>query len=154
MTRQMIIRQDPFFAPFNKVMNAMLNDSFARPLNRDWATVWGIGSRLPMDIYEDGEGYTFVAVVPGLSADEIKIETEGNFIKFSGEIIAPALSSDENARTLRSEIGYGKFVRSFELTEDVEADKVEARLDDGVLTVRVPKAEAVKPRTIKVQAKA
>jgi len=153
MTRQMIIRQDPFFAPFNKVVNAMLNDSFARPLTRDWATVWGIGSRLPMDIYEEGEGYTFVAVVPGLSADQIQIETEGNLIKFSGETIAPALSADEKARTLRSEIGYGKFARSFELAEDIQADNIEARLDNGVLTVRVPKAEAVKPHTIKVVAK-
>ena len=154
MTRQMIIRRDPFFAPFNKMVDAMLNDSFSRPLTREWATVWGIGSRLPLDIYEDGGGYSFVAVVPGLSADEIEIETEGNVIKFSGETIAPALSADEKVHTLRSEIGYGKFSRSFELPDDIEADKIEARLENGVLTARVPKAEAVKPRTIKVQAKA
>ena len=149
LTRSLVLRRDPIF----NVVDRFVNDRAFAPLSREWATVWGVGSRLPMDIYEDGEGYTFVAVVPGLSADEIQIETEGNLIKFSGETIAPALSSDEKAHTLRSEIGYGKFARSFELNEDIQADNIEARLDNGVLTVRVPKAEAVKPRTIKVVTK-
>ena len=115
--------------------------------------MWGIGARLPMDIYEDRDGYTFVAVVHGLTAEDVHIETEGNVVKISGETIAPAASAGENVRTLRSEIGYGKFSRSFELPEDIEADKIEAKLDNGVLALRVPKAEAVKPRTIKVVAK-
>jgi len=153
MTRQMIIRRDPFFAPIDKMIGSMLNDSFVRPIARDWATVWGIGSRLPMDIYEDGDGYTFVAVVPGVNADELNIETEGNTIKLSGEIIAPATSAGEKVHALRSEIGYGKFSRAFELPEDIEADKIEAKLENGLLTVHVPKAEAVKPHTIKVTAK-
>jgi HSP20 family protein len=115
--------------------------------------MWGIGARLPMDIYEDRDGYTFVAVVPGLTAEDVHIENEGNVVKISGETIAPALSADENVRTLRSEIGYGKFSRSFELPEDIQAEKIDAKLENGVLTVYVPKAETVKPRTIKVVAK-
>jgi HSP20 family molecular chaperone IbpA len=153
MTRQIILRQDPFFTPLSRAMDSLFNDALVHPVARDWATVWGIGSRLPIDIYEDGEGYTFVAVVPGLTADEVHIETEGNVVKISGETIAPAASAGENVRTLRSEIGYGKFSRSFELPEDIEADKIEAKLDKGMLALRVPKAEAVKPRTIKVVAR-
>ena len=147
LTRSIVIRD-----PFVHAMNRWFNDSFPAR-SREWATVWGLGSRLPMDVYEDAEGYTLVAIAPGVKADEIQIETEGSVIHLSGETIAPAPATGEQARRLRSEIGYGKFSRSFELPEDIQADKIEARLENGLLTVRVPKAEEVKPRTIKVQAK-
>ena len=94
-----------------------------------------------------------MALVPGVKAEELNIEAEGNTVKISGELIAPALSADEKVQTLRSEIGFGKFSRAFEMPEEIDADKIDANLDNGVLTVRVPKAETVKPRTIKVQAK-
>ena len=154
MSRNMIVRtNDPFLMPWSAAMNALFNDAPANPRAADWATVWGAGSRLPLNIYADAEGYTFVALVPGVKADELAIETEGNTVKISGELIAPAPSADEKAQTLRSEIGFGKFSRAFEMPEEIDADKIEANLDNGVLTVRVPKAESVKPRTIKVQAK-
>jgi HSP20 family protein len=154
MSRNMLVRtNDPFFMPWSAAMNALFNDAQVNPRAADWATVWGAGSRLPLNIYADAEGYTFVALVPGVKADELSIETEGNTVKLSGELIAPAIAADENARALRSEIGFGKFSRAFEMPEEIDADKIEANLDNGVLTVRVPKAEAVKPRTIKVQAK-
>ena len=149
----LILRNDPFYMPLRDAVNSLLNDSFVSPMARDWATVWGIGSRLPINVYEDGDAYTFVAILPGVKADELHIETEGSTVKLSGEIIAPAISADEKVRTLRSEIGYGKFSRAFELPEGIEADKIEATLENGILTLRVPKAEAVKPRLIKVQAK-
>lgn len=149
LTRSLVLRNDPFA----HVVNRFMNDGWFSPHSHEWATVRGVGSRLPIDIYEDGEGYTFVAVAPGLTAEDISIETQGNVVKISGETIAPALSADEKVTALRSEIGYGKFARSFELPEDIQADKIEAKLENGVLALRVPKAEAVKPRTIKVSAK-
>ncbi len=148
LTRSLVLRNDPF-----AIVNRFMNDRFFDGRPRDWATVWGVGSRLPIDIYEDGDGYTFIAVAPGLSADDIDIETQGNVIKISGETIAPAMSADEKVHTLRSEIGYGKFSRSFELPEDIQADKIEAKLENGLLSLHVPKAEEVKPHTIKVQTK-
>lgn len=154
MSRNMIVRtNDPFFMPLSAAVNALFNDAQVSPRSADWATTWGVGSRLPLNIYADADGYTFVTLVPGVKADELNIETEGNTVKLSGELIAPAVSVDEKVQTLRSEIGYGKFSRAFEMPEEIDADKIEANLDNGVLTVRVPKAEAVKPRTIKVQAK-
>jgi HSP20 family protein len=154
MARNMVVRtNDPFFMPLSAAVNALFNDAQVSPRSAEWATVWGVGSRLPLNIYADAEGYTFVALVPGVKADELNIEAEGNTVKISGELIAPALSADEKVRTLRSEVGFGKFSRAFEMPEEIDADKIDANLDNGVLTVRVPKAEAVKPRTIKVQAK-
>ena len=152
MARSLVVRT-PMFSPLSEAMDRLFNDAWVSPQSRDWATVWGVGSRLPVNIYADAEGYTFVAVVPGVKAEELNIEAEGNVVKFSGEIIAPAISADEKVRTLRNEIAYGKFNRAFELPEEIDADKIEANLDSGILTVRVPKAETVKPRSIKVQAK-
>ncbi len=149
----LVLRSDPFYMPLTDAMNSLLNDSFISPVARDWATVWGVGSKLPINIYADGNGYTFVAVVPGLKAEDVSIEVEGNTIKLGGETIAPAISVDEKVRAVRNEIGFGKFNRSFELPEDIDATKIEAHLENGLLTVHVPKAEAVKPRSIKVQAK-
>jgi HSP20 family protein len=149
----LVVRHDPFFMPLRDAMDTLLHDSFISPVARDWATTWGIGSRLPINIYADADGYTFVAVVPGLKADDVTIEVEGNTLKLSGETIAPAISADEKVRTLRNEIGFGKFNRSFELPDEIDAAKIDAQLENGLLTVRVPKAEAVKPRSIKVQAK-
>jgi HSP20 family protein len=153
MARNLIVRTNPAFMPLRNAMDALFNDSVVNPTSADWSTVWGVGSRLPLNIYADGESYTFVALVPGLKAEELTIEAEGKTVKISGETIAPPLSADEKVRALRSEIGYGKFSRAFEMPDEIDADKVEANLENGVLTLRVPKAEAVKPRTIKVQAK-
>ncbi len=153
MARNLIVRTNPLYAPLNEAVDRLFGDAFVSPFSRDWATVWGVGSRLPMNIYEDGEGYTFVAIVPGVKADELNIETEGNTVKISGETVAPAISADEKVHTLRSEIGYGKFSRAFEMPDAIDANKIDATLENGVLTLRVSKAEAVKPRTIKVQAK-
>ena len=154
MTRNMVVRtNDPFLMPWDAAMSTLFNNTPANPRAADWATVWGAGSRLPLNIYADAEGYTFVALVPGVKADELNIEAEGNTVKISGELIAPAITTDENVRALRSEIGFGKFSRAFEMPEEIDADKIDANLDNGVLTLRVPKAETVKPRTIKVQAK-
>lgn len=153
MSRNIVIRRDPFFMPLRAAMDTLLNESALNPIAHEWATTWGIGSRLPINIYADTEGTTFVAVVPGLKAEDVTIEVEGNTVKLSGETIAPAISADEKVRTLRNEIGFGKFNRSFELPDEIDAAKIEAKLENGLLTVRVPKAEAVKPRSIKVQAK-
>ena len=154
MNRSLVVRtSDPFYTPLSAAVNALFNDAWVNPASTNWATVWGIGSRLPINIYADAEGYTFVAIVPGVKAEELSIETEGNTVKLSGETLAPAMSADEKVHTLRSEIGFGKFSRAFELPEDIDADKIEASLESGVLTVHVPKAETVKPRAIKVQAK-
>ena len=154
MARNMVVRtSDPFMTPLSAAVDALFNDAWVNPRASNWATVWGVGSRLPLNIYADAEGYTFVALVPGVKADELNIETEGNTVKISGELSVPAPTADEKVQTLRSEIGFGKFSRAFEMPEDIDADKIEASLENGVLTVRVPKAETVKPRAIKVQAK-
>jgi len=108
------------------------------------------GRRIPMDIHADDESYVITAVTPGLKAEDLKIEILGDVVTLRGEI-----RRDEPEREtdyLLRELSYGAFERTLQLPETVDAEKAEASLADGVLTVRLPKTEDARPKQIKVNA--
>ncbi len=86
--------------------------------------------------------------MPGVKPEDVNITYEGNAVTISGEIPAPA----ENVEWIIQETAYGPFRRTLELNVPVHADKAEATFENGVLTITIPKAEAVKPKPIKVKA--
>jgi HSP20 family protein len=141
-----MVRNDPFV----NTIQRLLRDDASHPVAREWRSA---SRGLPVDIYAHQDGYTIIALAPGLSADQLSVEAQGNIVKISGETGAPSQFAAAQATRLRSEISFGKFSRSFELPDEIDADKIEARLEKGLLTVFVPKAAAVKPRSIKVEAK-
>ncbi|MDK2902574.1 MAG: hypothetical protein PWP48_1599 [Clostridiales bacterium] len=102
-----------------------------------------------VDIYSTGEELVFIAEMPGLEADDIEITTTEDTINIAGEIKAPAMP--DNARRIRAERTYGKFNRAFRLPVPIEPEKVQASFKNGVLEVRLPLAERVKPRSVKIQ---
>lgn len=99
------------------------------------------------DVEETDTHYVFSFDLPGISKDDIKIEVLDNQLTVSGE--RKYERKDENNRHL-VERHYGSFQRSFMLPGDVKSDNIEASYENGVLTLGVPKAEAVKPRQIKI----
>jgi HSP20 family protein len=108
------------------------------------------GRRIPMDIHTDEESFVITAVTPGLKAEDLKIEILGDVVTLRGEI-----RRDEPEREidyLLRELSYGAFERTLQLPEPVDAEKAEASLADGVLTVRLPKTEDSRPKQIKVNA--
>ncbi len=105
---------------------------------------------LALNVRENADGYTVRTALPGLSADDIEIRLHDDVLTISAEIKEDGLSEDETQ--LISEIRYGKFSRSLRFPVPVEGDKVEASYIDGVLRLIVPKAEAAKPRQIRVKA--
>jgi HSP20 family protein len=108
------------------------------------------GRRIPMDIHTDEESFVITAVTPGLKAEDLKIEILGDVVTLRGEI-----RRDEPEREidyLLRELSYGAFERTLQLPEPVDAEKAEASLTDGVLTVRLPKTEDSRPKQIKVNA--
>ncbi len=110
------------------------------------------GERLmtfPVDLTETDDAYTLKAILPGLKTDDVTIELDKGVLTISGEYKA---DETENQH-LVNEFPHGRFARSFELADAIVADKIEARMSDGVLTVHLPKAEESKPRTIKINAK-
>jgi HSP20 family protein len=105
-------------------------------------------ARLPLDIYSTDDEIVITAAMPGVEPDEIEISIEDNILTIRGEI-APRL---ENVRYTFTERFHGVFKRSLKLNTAIELDDIEANFDNGVLTLALPKAEEVKPKTIKVQA--
>jgi HSP20 family protein len=104
----------------------------------------------PVDLSETSEEYTLKAFLPGLSAEEVNIEYNNNTLSINGEYKA---EEEDKSEKLLNEFPAGHFGRSFELAEPIILDKIEASMSNGVLTVRIPKAEEAKPRTIKIVAK-
>jgi HSP20 family protein len=104
----------------------------------------------PVDLSETSEEYTLKAFLPGLSAEDVNIEYNNNTLSINGEYKA---EEEDKSEKLLNEFPAGRFGRSFELAEPIVVDKIEASMSNGVLTVRIPKAEEAKPRTIKIVAK-
>lgn len=107
----------------------------------------GLGHRtLRVNIQDDGEAYLLRAFVPGLKANELKIQVLDDEVHIEGDV--PETEGD----LLVGELPEGNFRRDLRLPTALDADKVEASITDGVLSLRLPKAETARPRTIKVAA--
>lgn len=100
------------------------------------------------DIHELPEEILVVAEVPGAKADSVDVRFEDGMLTIHARV-APR---EEGRRFLMREYGVGDFHRSFEVSEAIDATKISAEMHDGVLTLHLPKAEAMRPRKIAVKA--
>lgn len=99
---------------------------------------------LGVNVREEEDAYILSALVPGLKAEDLNIQVLENAVSIEGEYKA------EEAEYLLSELPSGSFRRSLRLPVEVDADKVEAKIADGILTLTLPKAESARPKKIKV----
>lgn len=106
---------------------------------------------IPLDVKATDDEFVISAAVPGLKPEDVKVEVLENVVTLSGEVASEKI--DENDRWLLRERAFGKFSRSLKLPVDVDGAKAEANVEHGVLTLRLPKAEAAKPKTITVKAR-
>lgn len=102
----------------------------------------------PMDVKEDAEAYTVHLEVPGVPRDKIDITLQDGALLIRGSREQKAESGEGQYR--RVERSYGSFSRSVTIPRAIDSSKVEANLTDGVLTIRLPKAEEAKPRQISI----
>ena len=102
---------------------------------------------LAVDVREEDEAYILNALVPGLKADDLNVQVLDDVVTISGEF------KDNETEYLMSELPHGSFSRTLRLPVALDASKAEAKITDGVLTLRLAKAESARPRTIKVAAK-
>ena len=105
---------------------------------------------IPMNLSSNQDEYTITALVPGLSSDAVNIQFNNGVLTVDGEYPESQLEGED---VHLSELPVGKFSRSIEFNNPVAAEKIEASLKDGVLTLRIPKAEEAKPKTIKIATK-
>lgn len=99
-----------------------------------------------VDVYEDSDAVFVHAELPGLKLEDITVNVENDVLTLTGE----RKSEREEGHHLR-ERWYGAFARSFKLPRTIEVEKISATLKEGVLTVRLPKRESIKPRKIEVK---
>ena len=127
-------------------MNRLFEDSFV--WNPEQAFNGGTrDARLPLDAYSTENEIVVTAAVPGVKPEDVEITYEGDTLTIRGQM-PPRL---ENVNYIFAERFHGTFVRTLTLNVPIEADKIDATFEDGILTLVLPKAEAVKPRVIKVK---
>jgi HSP20 family molecular chaperone IbpA len=105
--------------------------------------------RPPVDIFEDSTGITVHADMPGVSRDRLDIHVDNDTLHIEGRAEIPM---PEGMEALHADVRSTRYQRSFTLSSELEAGKVEATLTDGVLTLRIPRREEHRPRKIEVRA--
>ena len=103
---------------------------------------------VPLDVIDEKDAFVIYATVPGLVADDLEIEIINDTVDIQGEF-----QKDDEIEYLRRERPAGKFRRFLRFATKLDAAKANAKLDNGILTLRVPKVEEALPKTIKVKAK-
>lgn len=102
----------------------------------------------PMDLYGTTEEYVITAMLPGLTAEDVDIQFNNGILTISGEYADKRVEGDEY---FFSELPVGKFSRAIEINEPFKSDKIDAGMKQGLLTIRIPKAEEAKPKSIKIK---
>ena len=128
-----------------EAMDRLFEDSFIRP--NGWAPK-GQQLAVPVDLWETKDAYHLRADLPGLAPDDIEINVTADTVTISGQTKPGTDVTNEG--WLRQERLFGKFKRSFTVPAQIDPSKVEAKFTNGVLELVLPKAENVKPRTIKI----
>ena len=109
---------------------------------------------LDINIREEEDAYILSALVPGLTPDDLNIQVLEDVLRIQGEYArsGPADKADENDYLVR-ELPNGSFTRTLRLPSVIDADKVEARIANGILALTLPKAESARPKKISIKTK-
>lgn len=105
--------------------------------------------RPPVDVYEDSAGITVKADLPGVSPDRLDVQVDGNSLTIEGQA---QIDMPEGMEAVYADVQATRFRRSFTLSNELEADKITARLNNGELTLHLPKRAEVQPRKIEINA--
>lgn len=101
----------------------------------------------PVDIYEDAAGITLVADLPGVARERLSVQVDKDILLIEGEA---AIEMPNEMEALYADLRTTRFRRSFTLSRELQADQIDAQMQDGVLTLRVPKRAELQPRKIQV----
>jgi HSP20 family protein len=146
-----LTRWEPFrdLISLREAMDRLFDESVVRP--RGAALARRVAGTLAVDMYETDEDVVVKASVPGIDPEDLDISITGDTLTIRGE--SRAEEEIEEADYIYRERRYGAFSRSLTIPTSVEADEADADFEDGILTLRLPKAEEVKPKAIKVKTK-
>jgi len=101
-----------------------------------------------VDIFEDAQGITVQAEMPGVSKERLNIQADRNALLIEGDAL---IDMPQGMEALYADVHATKYRRSFVLSSELEPDRIEASLADGVLTLKIPKRAEFRPRKIQVR---
>ena len=145
-----ITRWEPFsdLVTLRDAMDRLFEESFVRPGRLLGAPAAGT---VPLDMYQQDGNIIVKAAIPGVKPEDIDISVVGNNLTIKGETKEEREVKEENV--IRRERRFGSFSRSVSLPSPVDANKADARFENGVLTLTMPVAEEAKPKQIAVKSK-
>jgi HSP20 family protein len=146
-----MMRWEPFkeMMTLRQAMDRLFEDSFVKA-PRLWPD--SLGGDVLLDVYQTPNDVVVKASLPGIKPEEVDISITGDVLTIKGEHKEEKEVKEKDY--LVKEHRYGSFSRSISVPVSVKSDKAEATFENGVLTLTLPKAEEVKPKQIKVKAKA
>ncbi|MBD5803189.1 Hsp20/alpha crystallin family protein [Aromatoleum evansii] len=101
-----------------------------------------------VDIFEDSEGITVEADLPGVAKDRLNVQADRHRLTIEGDVV---IDMPEGMEALYADVQATRYARSFALSGELDAERTEASLKDGVLTVHIPKRSEFRPRKIEVR---
>lgn len=140
----MVIRvRDPFAALLG------LQRAMDGVTGTDWfgSRTAGSGAFPLVNVFNDGEDFVLVAELPGVKREDLDVQVRGDTLRIQGK---KTIAYDDGASVHRRERAAGQFDRTLTLPAELDASKVSAEYRDGVLTLRLPRAESAKPRTVTI----
>lgn len=143
-----LVRWDPFreMLSLRDVMDRLVEDAYVRPNSHL------VGLHAPaVDMIENEDEIVVKATIPGIRPDDLKITLTGDVLTIRGELTSER--ENETDRYVMRERRSGSFSRSLKLPTSVVSDQAKAEFEDGILTLTLPKAEEVRPKTITIKAK-
>lgn len=142
------------FSDVERMFEEWFEDFWSRPVPRVWRPdFWPLRpitlDAPALDVFDEKDDLIVKAEIPGMTKDEIDIRLDGNTLTIKGEKKKEEEVKEENY--YRCERTFGSFSRTIELPMDVKTDKVNATFTNGVLEIRLPKAEEAKKNVVKVK---
>jgi HSP20 family protein len=141
----MLSRRDPFreLMSFRNAFDRLFDNSMFEP-----GLDFNITGQLALDVAETEDEFEVKAVIPGIDPDDLDVSIANNTLTIRGETKEEHEKKD--AQYHLRERRYGSFSRSITLPAEINADNIEAKYEAGILTLRLPKSEAVKPKRIPI----
>jgi HSP20 family protein len=133
--------------PFEQSLDDLVNGFFLRPIRFEQQQE---PVRAKIDVKEDDKAYTVHAEIPGVKKEDIQVSIDGSQVAISAEVKREK-EDRQGEKLLRAERFYGKVYRAFGLAQDVDQEKAQAKYENGVLELTLPKKAAASTRTLTIQ---
>ena len=133
-----------------EAMNRLFEESFLRPGALGSSQEGGLST--PLDVYETDNSIILKAAVPGVKPEDLDVSITGDVLTIKGEY-KEEQEPPQKRSYIRQELRYGSFSRTLTLPTAIDANNIKASFDDGILSLEMPKTQAVKPKSVKITAK-